>query len=163
MLIFLNMIGYISSVITLVMLLTSVVAYVLGLFPVLKRFGFNRWKMKIAVVTDDNNLKNTVNTTLTKCKLIRKRNLEHVSNGVLKTTDNYSLVVVCEDMLSKLDKIVDNLSSKTALIVYAPKVRLNDEQLEYLNRQPVSALVNFKGRLIGDVINMLVSTEYVEK
>ena len=159
----LDVVGRIMTVVTFLGLVALIVACAKGLFPILVRFGINRSKLKIAVVAENVNKYEEIKQTLAKNKLIPRSNIDWVIPEMTKDIDKYSAVIICEDALDILENIIGCLPSKTCLIVYTPKLQLDEKQRQVLQKQPVSALVNFRGRLLSDVMAMLVSAQNVEK
>ena len=58
--------------------------------------------------------------------------------------------------------IVRNKSSRCGLIVHCPpeKGRIAAEEMELLSKSTFTALCNFRGRLVNDVLLMMLSTSF---
>lgn len=59
-------------------------------------------------------------------------------------------------------QIINGKSSRCGLIVHCPpeKGRIDDEEMRLLSKTAFTALCNFRGRLVNDVLLMMLSTSF---
>lgn len=139
---------------------------VVGVTQALWRFGLALFGKKILVVADGEDF-NYIREDLIDSGLIKSRNIEHVSNKHLeKTHDALLLIVVYGSLVSEdFRDVVKTKSSRCGLIVYCPpeKGHIEPQEMKLLSGSPFTALCNFRGRMVNDVLLMMLSTSFKRK
>ena len=71
-------------------------------------------------------------------------------------------MVYWAEFSDKLDDILRNKKDNVPLIIYAPqdKGRIESEDLETINQHRNVIIVNFRGRLINDILVSLMTTGF---
>jgi hypothetical protein len=64
------------------------------------------------------------------------------------------------DWMSEIDEILRNKSDQCALIIYAPydKGRIPDIEMAKLDGHRHTAVTNFRGRLLNDIMASMITT-----
>lgn len=132
-----------------------------GVLPVWYRLGIGLSERKIAVFasTDYASLQNM----LVDSKMFKQSNILQISPTDLKKAEKQSLFLVhWKDFQSKLDEILSIKKDSTALIVYAPQSegRIDQALVDKINEHRNSIIVNFRGRLLNDILISLITTSY---
>lgn len=129
-----------------------------GSLPSIIRLGRSISSRKIAVYADQEF--QSIQSFLVDSGLFKVKNIQQIRKSDLKKGEDFSLRIAyypeCAD--SMLD-IINNKNSKHGLIVYAPQSqgRLSSEVLEVLTDQRNTLLVNFRGRLLNDVLISMIT------
>ena len=132
-----------------------------GIFPVLYRIGVCLSKRKIALFAEVEFT--SLQALLVDSGLFKINNIEPIHKSSMKKAENYSLFVVYWDEFSDmLDDILQKKKDNTPLIIYAPqdKGKIAPEDLKKINQHRNVVVVNFRGRLINDILVSLMTTGF---
>jgi hypothetical protein len=162
---FLELVGLITTLIAVLAFFGTVIAGILGISPLLYRLGLGRWRRKITVLSNSDTFA-SLRDDLVSSGVFRAKNIDHVTNNSLAKVSECNLLLV--DYGSFTDKqmktIIKNKRSSAGMIVYfpdfSPTNRVPDDVMKLINDEPHSVLVNFRGRLINDILITLLSTSY---
>ncbi|PNV67172.1 hypothetical protein [Enteroscipio rubneri] len=161
--------GYLDLAIRLFGLL-ALVAIVLGAFAgvtqALWRFGLALFGKKILVVAGENDYRD-ICEDLTDSGLIKNKNIQRVSSKHVDKAHDALLLIVVYGYLEPDDfeSVVRAKNSRCGLIVHCPpeKGRITEQEMNLLSRTPFTALCNFRGRMVNDVLLMMLSTSFKRK
>jgi hypothetical protein len=156
--------GGISTVVTLVAILYGVYLFARGVIPVWLRLGMGLSKRKIAVFADKE-FDDLVNI-LVDSGIFRKSNVLKITKGAIKKAEDITLYLVHWKCFNdKLDEILAIKRDATALLVYAPQDegKIDQESLGKINAERNSLVINFRGRLLNDVLACMITTSYKRK
>lgn len=162
---FLEIVGLITTAFAVLAFFAAVVAWVLGISPLLYRLGLGRWHRKITVLADGNNFA-SLRDDLVSSGVFRAKNIDHVTNKSLAKVKDSNLLLIDYGSFSdqNMKTIIKNKKSSAGMIVYfpdfSPNNRVPDDIMKLINDEPHSVLVNFRGRLINDILITLLSTSY---
>jgi len=162
---FLELVGLITTLIAVLTFFAAVIAWILGISPLLFRLGLGRWRRKITVLSNSDDFA-SLRDDLVSSGVFRAKNIDHVTGKSLSKVSECNLLLV--DYGSFTDKqmktIIKNKKSSAGMIVYfpdfSPTNRVPDDVMKLINDEPHSVLVNFRGRLINDILITLLSTSY---
>ncbi|MCG8342673.1 MAG: hypothetical protein MI684_07535 [Chlorobiales bacterium] len=153
-----------STVIVIVTMLYSIVLVSKGVFPVLWRLGYGLSKRKIAVFADGRF--DDLKAMLVDSRLFREKNILRIDKGSIKKARDISLLLV-HWQVSKdfFEEILAMINDGDALIIYAPQNegRIDDAGRDAINRNRNAIIVNFRGRLLNDVLTSMITTGYRQK
>ena len=137
-----------------------------GIIQALWRFGLALLGKKILVIADESDYKD-IREDLSDSELIKNKNIQRISNKHLdKITDALMLIVVYGYLENNdFESVVRRKNSRCGLIVYCPpeKGRIDDQQMTLLSKTSFTALCNFRGRMVNDVLLMMLSTSFKRK
>lgn len=162
---FLEIVGLITTAFAVLAFFAAVVAWVLGISPLLYRLGLGRWHRKITVLADGNNFA-SLRDDLVSSGVFRAKNIDHVTNKSLAKVKDSNLLLIDYGSFNdqNMKTIIKNKKSSAGMIVYfpdfSPNNRVPDDIMKLINDEPHSVLVNFRGRLINDILITLLSTSY---
>lgn len=127
------------------------------------RFGLAlSWK-KIVVIASDEDY-HDLEEDLSDSGLIKKKNIMRVSAKQLAKAKEALLLIIVYEYLSKdeFEEVVKEKNVRCGLIVYCPpgKGPISSEEMALLNKTTFTVLCNFRGRLINDVLLMMLSTSF---
>lgn len=164
----LETIGLITTAIAVLTFFAAVVGWILGISPLMYRLGLGRWRRKIAIVANNEDY-NLLQTDLVDSGVFREKNIHQVSATTLSKVKEANLLLVNYGSFTEaqIKTIIRNKRSKAGMVVYfpdfSPTNRIPDDIAKLINNEPHTVLVNFRGRLINDILVTLLSTSYEKK
>ena len=154
-------IGAIESVVLVVGIIWGLTLWGRGVLPVLLRVGNGLAKRKIAVFAKGDNV-NSLKTLLTDSGLFREKNIFAITKPEdLGCADNASVYLVhWHDCSDDMDEILAKKPNECPMIVYAPynMGRIPDDQMTNLDGKRHTAVTNFRGRLLNDIVTAMITT-----
>lgn len=143
---FLTIVGFLSLVILAIGVFTR-------LGKAAWRFGLALFKKKIAIVASNDDYRD-----------LKEDNIIRVSDKHLTKAQDALLLIVVYEYLDKehFRTIVSRKNARCGLIVYYPpeRGRVSPEDMAILSKTAFTALCNFRGRLVNDVLLMMLSTSF---
>ena len=131
-----------------------------GILPVWYRIGTALTKRKIAIIALDDNYSNLKNV-LVDSKLFKEKNIHKIDKSSIRKAENESLILMhWKSFKDNLDDILSIKKDTDALIVYAPteEGRIDSADMEKLSKHRNLIVVNFRGRLINDVLVCMMTS-----
>ncbi|MBI1979903.1 MAG: hypothetical protein HYS58_03995 [Elusimicrobia bacterium] len=159
----LAVVGIIETIILIVGLVWAFSLWVRGISPALFRLGNGLAKRKIALFAKGDNLA-SLKHLLVDSKLFNEKNIYEISKtediGRAECTTMY--LVVWHDWVQDMAEILRQKPDQCALIVYAPydRGRIPDDQMKALDGKRHTAVTNFRGRLLNDIVASMITTSY---
>jgi len=162
----LNILAFIGIVETIILVIGIIWGFVLwtkGISPALYRLGNGLAKRKIAVFARGDNV-NSLRSLLADSKLFSEKNIFEITNvGDIGKAEKASVYLVFwHDWSNHITQILEKKPDACALIIYAPyeKGRIPDEQMKNLDGKRHTAVTNFRGRLLNDIVTAMITTGY---
>lgn len=158
----LDIIGYGTSVIVVIAFFVGVYRWFMGISPALLRLGEGLANRKIAIFAEGDNF-NSIKSLLIDSKLFKERNIVQITKNDLKKAEKYSLFLAhWRSINSYLDSILSEKKDGTALLIYAPQDEgfISKEDVAKINQHRNVIVVNFRGRLLNDIMISLITTSY---
>ena len=160
---FLKTVATIDTILLIIIVARAVILWLMGISPVLLRLGNGLAKRKIAIFAKNDNVA-SLKSLLMDSKLFREKNIFVITNkndiGIAEKASIY--LVYWHDWEADIDEILNKKPDKCALVVYAPynKGRLTDENMVKLDGKRHTAVTNFRGRLLNDIVTSMITTSY---
>jgi hypothetical protein len=154
-----------ATLATVLAVATVVYLTLRGVLPVWYRLGMGLSRRKIAVFanTEFDDLKQL----LLDSGLFREANIVKIDHGSLKKAEGLTVFLVhWKSFAADIDAILSLKKDAAALIVYAPQAEgfISDKGvLARINEARNATIVNFRGRLLNDVLVSLLTTGYQAK
>lgn len=156
-------IGKIESVVFAVGIAYAVFLWLSGVSPALLRLGNGLAKRKIAIFAKGDNSTSLKNLLLDS-KLFKESNIRLV--GTLKDIGSAEsatmLLVFWHDWATEIDNILAIKADSSTLIVYSPfdhqPIAVND--MKKLDGKRHTAVTQFRGRLLNDIVASMITTAY---
>jgi hypothetical protein len=158
----LDIIGYGTTIIVVIAVLVGIYQWITGISPALWRLGSGLAGRKIAVFAEGTDF-SSLKSLLIDSKLFNEKNIVHITNNELRKAEKYSLFLVhWKSVSSHLDTILSQKKDGTALLIYAPQEEgfIQKEDIAKINQHRNVILVNFRGRLLNDIVTSLITTSY---
>ncbi len=162
--------GGVSVVIILVGVILNFVSWILGITPLLWRLGYGRWTRKIAIVAK-NEVFNQLKKDLVDSGIFREKNISQISSQSLAEVKESDLLLVHYQSFThnQIKTILANKRSGSGMVFYYPEFspregrKIPDEVLKQINDKENTTVVNFRGRLLNDIITTLITTSYEKR
>jgi hypothetical protein len=144
----------------------GVYLWITGIAPVLFRLGNGLAKRRVAIFAKNENLE-SLKHLLLDSKLFRAKNILEVAKpGDIGRIEGASIYLVYwPDWATQIDAILEAKPDKCALVVYAPyeNERIPSRQMKALDGKRHTAVTNFRGRLLYDIVVSMITTSYDKK
>ena len=153
--------GGIGTLVSTIGAVYIVVMVIRGVFPVLYRLGMGLSNRKIALFAE--NEFEALKSVLVDSKLFREKNIIKIDKKGLKKARPFSLLLVhWKPFEGELKNILDLKRDNAALIIYAPQSEgfIDKEMVEKINLERNTIIVNFRGRLLNDILTSMITTSY---
>lgn len=162
--------GGISATVILLVAILNFISWVLGITPLLWRLGYGRWLRKIAIVAK-NEIFNQLKKDLVDSGIFREKNISQISSQSLAEVKDCDLLLVHYQSFSEqeIKTILANKISKAGMVFYYPEFspqtgkKIPDEMLKQITNKENTTVVNFRGRLLNDIITTLITTSYEKR
>ncbi len=159
--------GGIASVLVLLGFLFNFVFWLLGLWPLLWRLGYGRWSRKIAIVAKAE-MYADLKKVLVKSGIFREGNVSQISSSSLSEVKESDLLLVHYQSFTEqqIRTILSNKRANSGMIFYFPEyapqqgIKISDAMLKRINNEENTTVVNFRGRLLNDIVTTLITTSY---
>lgn len=159
----LTIVSYISAIIVVVSVFIAIALWIKGILPVLLRLGNGLAKRKIVIFAKGDNV-SSLKSLLLDSKLFNQKNIFEVTNKVDigKAEEASVYLVYWPDWIDGIAEILNKKPDKCAMVVYAPydKGKIPDEQMKNLDGTRHTAVTNFRGRLLNDMVSFMITTSY---
>ena len=163
-------IGHCLLVITVVGFLITAVSWALGLATPIWRLGLGLRRRRIGIAADTENF-NTLKIDLTSTGVFRENNIKQITKDHLSAVKNHSLVIVHYKSFCAEDikQILNDKESACGMIFYSPESgpdsedKIPNDMFQEIVRRENTTVVNFRGRLLNDIINTIITTSYQKK
>lgn len=159
---FFIILGGISTVFIVVSFIYILYLVIKGILPVWYRLGIGLSKRKIAIFAKNEyeSLRNLIADSgiFSDCIQINRDNIKKAENQTV-------YLVYWKEFEDKIDDILAIKKDITPLIIYAPvnEGRIDDNNMNKINSHRNSIVVNFRGRLLSDILISLITTIYDKK
>jgi hypothetical protein len=148
-------------IVGIVGIIFGAVAVLRGIAPVLWRLGSGLANRKIALFAKGENLPSLKNLLLDS-KLIQGKNIVEVTKpgDIGRANAATVYIVFWHDWADDIDAILSQKPDSCALIVYSPYdlEKIPAAQMKKLDGKRHTAVTNFRGRLLNDIITSMITT-----
>ncbi|GAB1401109.1 hypothetical protein MASR1M68_00200 [Elusimicrobiota bacterium] len=158
---FFAVVGSITVLCTLVALLIRVFCWFFKVTPIVFKFGISLLDRKIAIFASQevfNELKNC----LIDSKIFQEKNIVHIQFSNLDKAKKQTIFLVdWESFKDKIDEIfVARRDEQVPIVVYAKPASIPNDKMSVIANKTNTVVVNFRGRLLNDIVTSLVTTTY---
>lgn len=141
----------------------------MGITPLLLRLGYGRWFRKIAIVAKPD-MYPVLKKDLTDSGIFREKNISSaITEASISDVRNHDLLLVHYQSFNEdqIKSIISNKKSNAGMIFYfpefSPENRISDHIRDEISNTSNTTLVNFRGRLLNDIITTLITTSYEKR
>ena len=139
--------------------LRFVVPRLLGFSELIRRIGMV-WSRKISVAADRDAFE-SLKKDIKNAGIMKDKNISHIDSGHLSDVSKSNVVLVDYASIHEdgLRTILDKMQPDAGLIIYAKiPFRLPDDLMQKVCDSPYTIVVNFRGRLVNDILVALMTT-----
>lgn len=154
-----NIVGLIGLISSAVLTMGLVFGWFIGIVPVMKKLGFGLWSRKIGIFSTQERfvlLKNC----FTDSSIFKESNIISLSPSDVERSKEQSLILVdwqsCENEIEKI--LSHRASCRIPVIIYAAPSSIPHDKMADIANRPYTIVVNFRGRLLNDVLTSLMLT-----
>lgn len=167
---FFVVVGGLFTFAAVAIILITFIFWVLGITPLLWRLGLGRWVRKIAIAAT-NEVYTNLRTDLVNSGIFRTGNIEQISKEHLSKAKEHSLILVHYQSFDEIQisQMLNDKKSSSGMIFYFPEYdpatgrKISDKMLKAIGEKENTTVVNFRGRLLNDLITTLITTSYEKR
>jgi hypothetical protein len=154
-------VGGFTVLVAIIGLIYRITSMILGLSPLIFRVGKALWRRKIAIIANSEAF-SSLNETLSDSGIFKRKNIIHITPENIDKIKSYSIILVdwesCTDNIEKV--FTARKSDMTAVIISANAGAIPRERMPQIANKSNTVVVNFKGRLLNDILNSLITTSF---
>ncbi|MCK9289973.1 MAG: hypothetical protein PHP37_04415 [Patescibacteria group bacterium] len=167
---FFSIIGGLFALVAIGSILITFIFWVLGISPLLWRLGLGRWKRKIAIAAS-NDVYDSLKDDLVESGIFREKNVLHISKvNLAKIKDHYLILVHYRSFSEEeIKAMLSDKKSIAGMIFYyqdfdpAKGEKVPDNITKLIGSKENTTIVNFRGRLLNDIVTTLITTSYEKR
>jgi len=161
---FFVIVGGLSTLLAFLIAVYTLFLVIKGILPVWYRLGLGLSKRKIAIFAEKEfeNLRDM----LIDSKIFKTSNIFKIDKQSIKKANSITLFLIHWKSFNKeIDEILSMKNDSDALIIYAPQSEgfIDKDILERLNLERNTIIVNFRGRLLNDILTSMITTSYEKR
>lgn len=154
-------VGGITVTIAFIAFVYRLVCWTFGITPIVFRLGIALWQRKVAIfgsVEIFESLKNS----LIDSNIFKSKNIIHISLDNIDKAKNETIFLVdWETFGDKIEQIFScRKNHQTAIVIYAKPASIPQEKMSDIANRANTVVVNFRGRLLNDILTSLITTSY---
>ncbi|KTD25067.1 hypothetical protein [Legionella maceachernii] len=158
---FFSIIGGVTVLFAVLAFFYKICCWFLSIAPVVLRFGNALWRRDIAIFSSNDGY-TSLKQTLKDSGIFKESNIEQIPNDNIERCKNKTIFLV--DWDSWGDKIEQVFNARrdhqTAVVIYAKPASISSEKMNDIGNRPNTVVVNFRGRLLNDILTSLLTTSY---
>jgi hypothetical protein len=157
-------VGGFTVIIAVFNLFYRIIFTIIGVSPIIIRIGKGIWRRKIGIIGNVEAF-STLSSCIIESGIFKKNNVVHIPIETLDKSKSYSVLLVdWESSKEHIDNILINRKNhNTAIIVFAKSGTIPQDMMPTIANNSNTVVVNFKGRLINDLLNSLITTSFDEQ
>ena len=163
-----NILGYISTCIVVISVVTGLVLWSRGILRILYRLGNGLVKRKISIFASIENV-GSLKALLLDSELFSKDNIIEITSrdNFGKSEKSTVFLVFWKDWKNEEDRkeILKKKTDKIALVIYAPQKKgpISKDDFKKINLERNVTVANLRGRLLNDIVSFMITTSYEKK
>jgi len=156
-----DVIGYVGTAWIVISGVIILIAWLKGILVPVWRLGDGLAKRKITIFAKGDNQESFKNLLLDS-NLFNTKNIRSIttSEDLGRCEDSTLYLVVWDDFGNDINNILNKKNDKTSLIVFAKQNQLQPADWDALRKHRNVTIVNFKGRLMNDILVSLLVSGY---
>ena len=159
---FFIIVGGISTALMVIAFLWTAFLQIKGTIPVWYRLAKGLAKRKVAVFADTAAF-SSLKATLTDSGIFDEKNITHIEHANVDRAKDHTLYLV--DWNSFGDRIDEIFAARrghhTSVVIYASPGSIPQETMASVANKANTVVVNFRGRLLNDILTSLITSKYV--
>src|SRR3989344_6586239 len=141
--------------------LYKIICWIFGITPIIIRLGIALWKRKVAIFGSVE-IFESIKSSLLDSKIFKEKNIVHIkSDNIDKAKDETIFLVDWDTSGDKIEQIFSaRKNHQTAIVIYAKPASIPQEKMNDIANRANTVVVNFRGRLLNDILTSLITTSY---
>ena len=154
-------VGGITVTIALAAFVYRLACWTFGVTPIVFRLGVAFWQRKVAIFGSAEVFESLKNS-LIDSNIFKQKNIIHISpDNIDKAKDETIFLVDWETFGDKIEQVFSaRKNHQTAMVIYAKLARIPQEKMSDIANRGNTVVVNFRGRLLNDILTSLITTSY---
>ena len=160
-----TVLGYLTTLLVMLGAIYTIYLIAKGVIPVWIRLGMGLSKRKIAVFAEGDEF-DSLKSTLVDSGIFLKSNVVKIDKNSLNKAEDMTLFLVhWNSFKSEIDDILEKKKHYAAMVIYAPQSEgfIDEDTMEKINKRSNTTIVNFRGRLLNDILVSMITTSYKTK
>ena len=135
-----------------------------GITPIVFRLGIALWQRKVAIFGNAE-IFESLESSLIDSNIFKKKNIVHISaDNIDKAKDETIFLVDWGTFGDKIEQIFSaRKNHQTAIVIYAKPASIPQDKMSDIANRANTVVVNFRGRLLNDILTSLITTSYDRK
>jgi hypothetical protein len=154
-------IGGLTVVLGLLGVLYRLVCWIVGITPITFRLGIALWKRRIAIFASQEQF-TRLRQTLVDSKIFKGNNIIHIADDNIDKAKTETIFLVdWETFGRRIEQVFSaRRDHHTAIVIYARPASIPQDTMMDIANRANTLVVNFRGRLLSDILTTLVTTSY---
>ena len=154
-------VGGITVTIAFIAFIYRLTCWTFGITPIVFRLGIALWKRKVAIFGSVEVFE-SIKSSLLDSKIFKEKNIVHIkSDNIDKAKDETIFLVDWETSGDKIEQIFSSRKNhQTAVVIYAKPASIPQDKMSDIANRANTVVVNFRGRLLNDILTSLITTSY---
>lgn len=161
---FFIVVGGLATIFMIGGFLYTVWLVVSGVLPVWYRLGMGLSARKVAVFASREAFE-SIKTSLMDSRIFKDKNIIHIaSNNIDKAKGQTIFLVDWETFKEQIEQVFSaRKNDQTAIVIYAKPASIPQDKMSDIGNRANTVVVNFRGRLLNDILTSLVTTVYEQR
>ena len=158
---FFIVVGGITVSFAILGIIYGAICWAFGITPVVFRLGIALWKREVAVFGSAEAFE-SIRATLLDSQIFKAKRIVHITlDNIDKAKDKTIFIIDWESFGGKLEQVFSaRRNHQTAIVIYAKPASIPIERMSDIANRANTVVVNFRGRLLNDVLTSLITTSY---
>jgi len=158
---FFILVGGVTVTISIITIIYGAFCWFFNISPIVFRLGFALWKRRIAVFSNVEQFQ-SLKCSLIESKIFSEKNIIHIQLDNIEKAKNETVYLVDWATFGEsIEKVFETrYNHQTAVIIFAKPTSIPQDSMSLIANRPNTVVVNFKGRLLNDILTSLITTSY---
>lgn len=158
---FFIIIGGLTVVFAAVGVMYRVICIALGVTPLVFRIGKAIWLRKVGIIGSSDAF-SSLKDCITDTNIFKEKNVIHIPLDNIEKVKEYTILLADWDTCGhKIDQVfLSRKDHNTAVIIFAKAGSIPHDKMAEIANKSNSVVVNFKGRLLNDILTSLITTSF---
>ncbi len=158
---FFILVGGVTVTLGILGFIYKLICWIFGITPIVFRLGVALWKRRVAIF-GSLEIFESLRASLTDSKIFKEKNIVHIKlDNIDKAKDETIFLVDWETFGDKIEQVFSaRKNHQTAVVIYAKPASIPHEKMNDIANRANTVVVNFRGRLLNDILASLVTTSY---
>lgn len=154
-------VGGITVTLALIAFVYRLACWAFGVTPIVFRLGIALWQRKVAIFGSAEVFE-SLKSSLIDSSVFKEKNIIYISpDNIDKAKEETIFLVDWETFGDKIEQVFSaRKNHQTAIVIYAKPASIPQEKMNDIANRANTVVVNFRGRLLNDILTSLITTSY---